>query len=79
MSLYQDWQAANKSPFYPYIGKNNQFLVGFALLAVGKSCHVCRWWCSKAENADSNRYIAFVYTGLFGLSECHRRRQVRDV
>ncbi|KAH9863782.1 hypothetical protein J1614_009714 [Plenodomus biglobosus] len=32
--LLDVWEAAASSPFHPTIGKNSQFTVGFALLAI---------------------------------------------
>jgi len=34
-SLLEVWQSASGSPFFPTIGKDSQFVVGFVLLLVG--------------------------------------------
>ncbi|KAL3425054.1 DNA repair protein [Phlyctema vagabunda] len=34
-SLHQVWESAVGNPFTPTIGKDNQFFVGFSLLALG--------------------------------------------
>lgn len=34
-SLLEVWNTAATSPFYPAVGKNNQFFVGFTLLVSG--------------------------------------------
>ena len=37
MSLNEVWEAAAGSPFSPIVSKDQQFLVGFTLLFIGKN------------------------------------------
>ena len=36
MSLYDVWEGAARSPFFPLVSKDSQFFVGFTLLLAGE-------------------------------------------
>ena len=63
MSLNDVWEAAAANPFHPAVSKDWQFSLGFTLLLIGivKGCN--------HESVDAEICLAFVLTGLFGLSE----------
>lgn len=60
--LLQVWEAAKADPYYPAIGKDSQFLVGFLLLATGTRKH------HDSQIYRSNGTIAFLLTGIFALN-----------
>lgn len=62
MSLNEVWEAASATPFHPLVAKDSQFAVGFTLLLLGMDSR------SKLGGTANTSDIAFVLTGLFGLS-----------
>lgn len=64
MSLNEVWEAASANSFSPVVPKDNQFFVGFNLLLIG------RHNLSRDFQAHLliRLYLAFVLTGVFGLS-----------
>lgn len=66
MSLLKVWEAASASPFSPTIPKDSQFFVGFNLLLLGKVNQPL----VIGANQLIRLYLAFIFTGLFGLSQC---------
>lgn len=64
MSLNEVWEAASANPFSPVIPKSSQFVVGFNLLLLGKALRGS-WKCACLLTGCG---LAFVLTGLFGLS-----------
>lgn len=71
MSLNEVWEAAAGNPFHPTISKDRQFLVGFTLLLTGKTPSDCLDG-GKGKGAE-RIHIAFLLTGLFGLSNGNQR------
>lgn len=62
MSLNEIWEAASATPFHPLVAKDSQFTVGFSLLLLGMDSR------SKLGGTANTSDIAFILTGLFGLS-----------
>jgi len=56
-SLLEVWNAAASSPFYPTVGKNSQFFVGFTLLIAGMLPHLHSWCISLTRTRSPLRWV----------------------